>query len=223
MAGSIVAAASAASDTSSLTVTKPTGTANDDKMIAFQCSDWGTYAGLTAPAGWALLTGLDRGSNNLHLKIWTKTAASEGANYVFPQGSGVDGCCSIVTLRGVDNTVANWLWATPAWAANSSSRVAPTVSGAGSGAVLLCSSLVDMNNTAVTWTPPSGMSEQVDVQSNQWISQSVASLLAPANPTGTKTFTTSSSTFIGSVGGIEWSVVIPATPAVNQGRFFALM
>lgn len=222
MAGSIVAVASAASDTSTLTVTKPSGTADTNKMLAFQCSDWGTYAGLTAPAGWALLTGLDRGSNNLHLKIWTKTASSEGANYAFPQGSGVDGCCSIVTLSGVDNNVANWLYATPDWAANSTSRVAATVSGAAAGAVLLCSALVDMNNVAATWTPPSGMTEQVDVQSNHWISQSVASLLSPANPTGTKTFTVSSGTFVGTTGGIQWSVVIPATPVPPTGQFFAL-
>lgn len=221
--GSFVAAASASGDTSTLTVTKPTGTADSDKMVAYQCSDWGTHAGLTAPAGWALLTELDRGSNNLHLKIWTKTASSEGANYAFPQGSGVDGCCSIITLRDVDNNTANWLYATPAWAANSSSRVAPSVAGAAAGAVLLCSALVDMNNTAVTWTPPSGMTERVDVQSNLWISQSIANLLDPADPTGTKTFTTSSSTFIGSVGGIESSIVIPPATVAAKGSFLGLM
>lgn len=225
MAGSVVAAASQSGDTSSLTVSKPTGTADGDLMFGFQCSDYGTYANLTAPAGWSLLTGLDRGSNLLHFKVWSKVASSEGASYVFPQGSSVDGVIILATLRGVDTTAANWLYATPAWAANSTSRVAASVSGAASGAVLLCSSMVDMNDTVASFTPPSGMTEQADKQSNHWALETVATLLSPSNPTGTKTFTCSSSSFYSTNGGIEFSIVIPQTPTAptTAGNFFAMM
>lgn len=223
MAGSIVAAASQSGDTATLTVSKPTGTANGDLMLGFQCSDYGTYANLTAPAGWNFLTGLDRGTNLLHFKVWYRVASGEGASYGFPQGSGVDGVIILVTLRDVDTTAGNWLYATPTWAANSTSRVAPSVSGAASGAVLLCSTLVDMNDTAATFTPPSGMTEQADRQSNQWVVETVASLLNPANPTGTKTFTCSSSNFFSTNGGIEFSIVVPQTAASVTGSFFAMM
>lgn len=208
--GSVVAAASVGGDTTPLSCAKPSGTANGDLLLAWQMSDNGTYAGLTAPAGWTLLTGLDRGSNLMHLKIWYKVASSEGSTYSWPQSSGADGCVSIVTLRSVNTSTGTWLWATPTWAANSATRVAPSVSGAGSGAVLICSTLADMNNTAATWTPPSGMIEQADVQSTTWATQTVATLLGPPNPSLTRTFTCSSSTFWQSNGGIEFSIVVPS-------------
>lgn len=212
VAGSVVAAASAGANATPVTCNKPTGTASGDLMFAFQMTDFGAYTDMAAPAGWTLLTGLDRGSNLMHLKIWYKAAGgSEASTYAFPQSTGdVDGCTTIVTLRNVNTSSGTWLWATPAWTANSGTRTAPSVSGAGSGAVLLCHACVDMNNVASGgWTPPSGMTEQSDVQSRTWATQSVATLLGPANPSGTKAFTVSSNQNSG-FGGIEWAVVIPA-------------
>lgn len=210
--GAIVAAAQIAGNSSTLTCNKPTGTASGDVMIAWHGNDFGTYSSLTAPAGWTQLTGLDRGTDTMHLKIWTKTAGgSEASTYGFPQGSGNDGCVVIVTLRNVNPSTGTWLWSTPVWAADSQTRTAPSVSGAGPGAVLLCSTLADASNTANTWTPPSGMTEQGDVQSqNAWATLTVASLLGPANPSGTKVFTASQNSWWASNGGIEWSVVVPA-------------
>lgn len=223
MAGSVVAAASIAGDTTPLVCTKPTGTADGDLLLAWQMNDYSTYASLTAPAGWTQLTGLDRGTNVMHLKVWYRVAASEGANYSWAMGSGVDGCVTIVALRGVNTSSASWLWATPVWSANGASRTAPSVSGATAGSVLICSTLADMNNTAATWTPPTGMTEQADVQSTTWATQSVASLLAPSDPSGTKVFTCSSSVMFGSNGGIEWSIVVPATgTAAATGQFFVM-
>lgn len=205
----VVGVASASGTATSLAPAKPSGTAQGHVMIAYQCSDWGAYTALTAPSGWTLLTGLDRGQDNLHLKIWTKVAgSSEPSSYSFAQGSGVDGCVTIVTVRNANASTGSWLFATPAFAAASASRIAPSVTGAGAGAILLCSSLIEPQNTACSYTPPSGMTERADVQSTTWVTQSVASLDGPANPTGTKTFTASGT--LSTVGGIEWSVVIPA-------------
>ncbi|MEV0247984.1 hypothetical protein AB0H76_15430 [Nocardia sp. NPDC050712] len=205
----VVAAASISGGTTSLTCAKPTGTLEGHVMIAYQCSDWGTYAALTAPAGWTLLTGLDRGSDNLHLKIWSKVAgSSEASTYAWPQGSGVDGCVSIVTLRNVNTNTGTWLFATPVFAAAAASRVAASVTGAGTGAIMLAHSMIEPQNTACSYAPPAGMTERADVQSTTWVTQSVASLDGPTNPTGTKTFTVSGT--LSSVGGIESSIVIPA-------------
>lgn len=220
MALSVVAAASQKGTTTNLSVTKPTGTADKDKLIGFQATDAGTYSQLTAPAGFNLLTGLDKGTDALHFKLWEKTAASEGSSYSFGNGNGNDGIIILVAVRGADLNTAHWFYNTPAWTANSTSRVADSLTGAQPGALLLCSAVVDMNNTAATYTPPSGMTEQADVQSNTWTAMSVASLLAPPDPTGTKTFTVSSSAFFGSTGGIQSSLIIPA--ATNAANFFAL-
>lgn len=217
--GLVVGSASIAGDTTPLSCSKPSNTATGDMMFSWQMSDAGTYAGLTAPAGWALLTGLDMGTDELHLKIWYKLGSGEGASYSWPMGSGVDGCVSIVTTRGINLNPSSWIWATPVWSANSASRVAPSVSGAKQDALLLCSACVDMNNVSgVTWTPPTGMTERADIQSNSWATQSVASLANPANPSGTKTFTVSSSNQFPGNGGIEWSIVLPN----SSGSFFAM-
>jgi len=218
---SVVNSASQKGATATLVCNKPTNTASGDMMVAWHGNDAGTYSAMTAPTGWVLLTGLDRGTDLLHQKIWTKAAGgSEGTTYTFNQGSGDDGIVIITTLRGADTNTAHWLYATPVWSANSTSRVAPTVVGAQPGGVLLCSTLVDMNNTAATFTPPSGMIEQADAQSNTWAAQSVASLLSPPDPTGTKTFTVSSSNFFSTNGGIECSIVVPA--ATGPEQFFAM-
>lgn len=208
-AGSIVNAASVSAQAAPLVCAKPSGTADGDVLVSFQSNDWGTYAEMTEPGGWSLLTGLDRGSDNQHVKVWVKVASSEGADYSFGQGS-ADGCVTIVALRGVDTNTANWVYAAPAWAAQSASRVAPSVSGAADGAILLCHSMVEMEDqSGAAFAPPSGMTEQGDIQSTTWNAHSVASLLSPSNPSGTKTFTVSPSPG-STIGGIEFSVVIPA-------------
>jgi len=221
MAGSIVNSASQKGSGTTLVCNKPTNTASGDMLIAWHGNDAGTYAAMTAPSGWVLLTGLDRGTDLLHQKIWTKAAGgSEGTTYTFAQGSGDDGVVIITTLRGVDAVTAHWLYATPVWSANSASRVAPSVAAAQPGGVLLCSSMVDMNNTAGSYTPPTGMTEQADAQSNTWTVESVASLLSPPDPSGTKSFTVSSSSLFTGHGGIECSIIVP--PATGPEQFFAM-
>lgn len=220
MSASVIAGASVGGDVTPLVCNKPTGTADRDLMFAWQFSDFGTYANLTAPAGWTLLTGLDMGSSELHLKVWYKLAGnSEGASYSWPMGSGVDGCVSIVTTRGVSPNPATWVWATPAWAANSQNRVAPSVAGARYGSLLLCYTSADANDVTCTWTPPSGMTERADIQSNGWATQSVASLANPADPSGTKTFAASVNNFFPGNGGIEFSILLPGM----DGKFFAVL
>lgn len=217
----VVATAFQKGDTSTLTCNKPTGTLDGHMMVAFQGLDYSTYASMTAPAGWALLTGNDQGDSLMHMKIWTKLASSEGASYVFNQGSPGDGVVIITTLSGADTNTANWIY-NLVWTANSTSRVAPSIASV-ADSVLLCSATVDMNNVAATMTPPSGMTERADTQSNLWIVGSVASLANPTNPTGTKTFTVSSSNFYASVGGHQSSIVVPPPAAsVASGNFFSM-
>lgn len=201
---------------------KPTGTVDGDMMLAFQMSNWDLQSDLTAPAGWTLLTQLDRGSSNLHLKIWTKPASSEGASYTFSPGPSADSILTINSYRGADTNTANWLYATPVWAAAATSRVAPSVSGAPAGSMLTCYALMDGNNNALTSLPPSGMTEASERQSTTYPMQTTAYLASPANPSGTKTFTFSG-TFGGTQGGIAWSVVIPqASAPAAKGNFFSM-
>lgn len=203
MAGSVVAAASgSATAGAAISCNKPTGTADGDVMVAFLGDDWGAFGDSSAPGGWTLRTSLDRGSDNLHCKIWTKTASSEGASYSFNIGVGANGCVTIVTTRGTTESVLTDI----NWAAASTSRDAPSITGVTASPVALCYALLEANATTNTFTPPSGMNEESDVQPDVWACHSVASLTAPPEPTGTRTFT--SSTAGASAGGIQASIVV---------------
>lgn len=82
----------------SITVNKPTGTADGDVMIAI-CG--GTPS---TPSGWTLLGSADSGTNSLRtVKVFRKVASSEGSSYTFSITSSI-ACASILTYRGVSNT-----------------------------------------------------------------------------------------------------------------------
>jgi hypothetical protein len=220
MTAVIVGSAQIAGNGTSLTCNKPTDTADGDLMIAFQFDDYGTYAAMTAPAGWAAITGLDRGSNLLHFKSWSKVAASEGASYIFQQGSGnPDGVLLIVTIRGAINTSGTWIWSTPVWTATGTPRVTPTVAGILPGGILLCSASADMNNVTAAWTAPSDMVSLGAPQSTTYGTMCVAGMASAANPSGTKSFAVTGAQF-GTSGGIEWAIGLQ--PLVSAGQFMGL-
>jgi hypothetical protein len=92
-----------ANNTSSITITKPTGTVDGDVMIA--CIVTGSGAIVSSPAGWTVIDIVDNASN-LKMVTWYKVANGEGASYNFTDDSGntlpLNG--SIQTFRGVDTS-----------------------------------------------------------------------------------------------------------------------
>jgi hypothetical protein len=202
---SIVAPSQIAGATTSLVCNKPTGTANGDIMVAFAAADWGDPALMTA-TGWTLVDSQIQGTNAVNAKIWTKTAGgSEPSTYTFGGDSSSDNAVGIITTRG---TTASFLTAKQFTTGSSVSRVAPSISAVPAGSILLCFAMVD-GSASLTFLPPAGMTEQVDVQSTAWTAISVASLLGASGTTGTQTFTASNAD---STAGIEMSVAVAAAP-----------
>lgn len=81
--------------TTSISVSKPTGTVDGDVMIAI-CG--GTPS---TPAGWTLLGSADSGTNSLRtVRVFRKIASGEGSSYTFNITSSI-ACASIVSYRGV--------------------------------------------------------------------------------------------------------------------------
>jgi hypothetical protein len=207
--GTVVNSASVASATTTLTCNKPTSTAEDDVLLAVQSGDAAEHDEMRAPTGWQPLLEYDVGSGSLHFKAWTLTAgASEPASYDFTQGTGSNGTVTIVAMRGV--VEAGVRREIVPDTGTGATRTAPTVEGAVPGSILLCGATTDPG-AACTWTPPTGMTEQADLQAGTTnTTHSVASLLNPTDPTGTKDFTLSSTTT--APGGIQWSAVFPMPP-----------
>lgn len=82
--------------TSSVTVSKPTSTADGDCMIAFV---GGTRS--SAPSGWTLLGSAASGTSSLGTcYVYWKVASGEGSSYTFNFTGGFLSCATILTYRG---------------------------------------------------------------------------------------------------------------------------
>lgn len=97
-------ATSTTSTSTSFTCTKPSGTTSGDILVAFQAADWGSASDMGNPTGgssWGSpVVSLDVGTNDLHVKVWIKTAGgSEPASYGFTQGTFSDGVVCVAAVR----------------------------------------------------------------------------------------------------------------------------
>jgi hypothetical protein len=91
----------ASNNTSTCNIAKPTGTVNDDVMIALLQS--GSGISQTEPAGWTLIGTVDNGSN-MKSWAWYKVASGEGSSYSWTDdgGSAAPLHGVILTFRGCD-------------------------------------------------------------------------------------------------------------------------
>lgn len=178
----------------SLAVTKPSGTASGDVLVAvaWQDSDGNAnLANLTPPAGWTQSgSNITSSSTSPCGKVWSKVAGgSEGASYTFGIASGSSAVISMLAISGA-NTDTPIAVAATANTGSGTSVVAPSISPS-SGDLLVCSFAAQSGS--ITWTPPSGMTEQVD-QTTAWVGAEVATLvLSSGGATGTKTATAAAS------------------------------
>ena len=185
--------ASANSNSAGYPVNVPGGTVNTDLLIGVVASDFGTAAGNALGTGWTPLTtsSYDGGTNGFHTQLWGRAASSEPASYTVSQDSS-DSVAGIIRVTGWDS--ATGLSGIVQVAPNSADggKTAPSILDGGAGTLLLTVHAGESSaGGARTWTPPSGMLEQIDRQSTTWTAVEVCSLLAPSNPTGTKAATPS--------------------------------
>lgn len=190
---------------------------NGDGMIAIHTADTGALTDQTAATGtWNLLASLDGGGGSPagKVKIWLRTAASEGASWAFGQNAASDGLVTVVVFRDMNVNTTDIVAAITS-TATGTSRVTPDVDHANTAvSIMLAGASVPANNVTCTFTSPGGMTEIADAQSTTWACHAVALLVGPSDPTGTKTFTASTATQQGP--GVQWAMVIPpTTPTVT--------
>lgn len=90
----------------SLTITKPTGVASGDVLVAIvECGRESTRGAQTGPAGWSNPVGVnDEADNLINLQLWTKVATgSEPANYTWTNTGGGAWAGTITAWTGVSN------------------------------------------------------------------------------------------------------------------------
>lgn len=99
------AVAESGGNKTSLTINKPTGTANNDLMVSFIYTN-GLAGGITPPAGWTEVLDSSMSTESANVQICYKTASSEGSSYNFTTGTATDITGFIVTYRyGAYDTV----------------------------------------------------------------------------------------------------------------------
>jgi hypothetical protein len=156
------AAASASATTGNLTITKPTGTAVDDVMIASIGVQPNT-TGITPPTGWTLVRRVDNATSTANsLAVYRKTAGgSEPANHTWTMTSATNSVGGIQSFSGVD-TASPVDIENGQTTASSVSHATPNVTTTETDAMLVTSHTYA---SSATWTPPAGITEAVDVQS----------------------------------------------------------
>ncbi len=188
---------------SSLVATAPAGVAAGDVVVAFHTADLSLLGELRQPSGapWRLLTTVETADigggitfGRLATKVWWYRAAGAApANYTFTQSPAADGVVSIVAVQ---NARLYTLKAT------TSTEVPPGASFDTPSSSPLRSDDFELRWAAgsdvagvagVTWTPPAGLTERADAQSNTFTTATLATRTVGATTaTGVKTFTASS-------------------------------
>lgn len=178
--------------TDTLTVTKPSGAAEDDVAVACICQDDDDPVGL--PAGFTEINNSVLGGNDSTWAVGYKVlGASEPSSYDFPKDSGEDAVASISVFRGVDVEVTLDTTSSTNTGSGTFSFTATSITTNTDEAAVIAVAGCE-SGQASPFSPPSGMAEIVDlgVATNTGASLTVAwGEQATAGATGDKQFTSS--------------------------------
>jgi hypothetical protein len=155
---------------SSITVTKPSGTVDDDVLYACVVfpADAATIGAVTDPAGWTRLASSPvdstTGFPGHSAILLRKVAASEGASYTWTWGSTFKVSAIVVAIEGADTATPEDAIASGVSATATTAHVAPTISPSETSSLLLCWFTGNNPGAGITasYSAASGMTEQRD-------------------------------------------------------------
>jgi MSHA biogenesis protein MshQ len=180
----------------SISLALPAGTLPGDLLLAVVGHQGGTARNMTPPAGWTAVPSADYAqATNARIHAWYRFAGSdEPASYTFTLtgGSGQDTAGGILAIAGASAAGPIAASLGQANGTNSTSVTAPSVAPSVANALLVFGGSA---NGAVTFTPPAGMTEQLDrgTTGTYKVATAVATQpLAAAGATGTRVATISS-------------------------------
>ena len=207
------AQAGAASGVLTLSINVPAGTVQNDVMVA-AIGVRPNSVTVTAPAGWTLVRRINStaGNSNSLLVYYRVAGAGEPANYAWGFSSSTGSTGGILSFSGVDTAspidVENGQ-PTP----NGLTHTAPSVNTTVANTMLVTAHTY---SSAGTWTPPTGMTERVDVQGGGLQSTGINHVLqAATGATGTKAATASADA---DGGNAHILALRPAGPGVTINR-----
>lgn len=152
-------ASNQADASTTLSITKPTGTVDNDVLVAVISIADGTLT-ITPPAGWTTLGDKQvfGGGFRLAETFW-KVAASEGSSYSFTFNSNVNNFGAIGSWSGCNTTTPINAHGGQTNDTASTSVTAPSITtNVANTQLIMCG----VENATDTWTPPSGYTKEVD-------------------------------------------------------------
>lgn len=195
MAVAFRAKASAGVTGTSLVVDKPTGTLDDDVMLAFiAVRPDGTT--VTPPTGWESVLSQGRGANG-ELYVYRKVARSEGANYTFTVSASSQHLGVIASFSGGD--IVTPVNVSGGSDGASASQVAPDVTTTAANTLVIRFCQGARNGAAATYTWPTSTEQWDDSYFDSGANVSIfcsgaTATQAAAGATGTETATCSQNT-----------------------------
>lgn len=191
----------------SLTITKPTSTAEDDVLIACIATDNGAV--VTAPSGWALVYQF---SASVNLAVfWKRAGGAEGSDYTFTLSASDNAVGAISGYTGVRTSGVPY------------EDTATTVTGSGTTHTNNSVSAADQNRLVVsafasggehTWSPNGSATERADLNATNGPSLQVQDKEVDAT-----TFTASADSSSTSAAYIVSLALVPETGNWNTSRW----
>ena len=177
-------------------VTKPAGLAVGDLMIAISVGDNdGTLATMTGPSGFTTIGSEAEIGESPSVKVWSKVADSAdvaAADFSFEAGSGVFCSAGIIAIEAGTYDDADPIHLGPTFnsqGTNSTTHTAPSLASGVDGGLLITGHSTDQGGAGSTsYTPPSGMTEEVDTAASSGFSalEMCTLALTGTSATGTK-------------------------------------
>jgi hypothetical protein len=192
--------ASGVGNGASAVVTKPSGLAVGDLLLAFQVGDNdAALANMTGPSGWATIASQAAAvGGQPAMKVWQQVATSTetaASSFTFSAGSGIQCSAGILAITADTFLASEPLFVGAVFqinAASSTSHTAPSIGTGVTNGLLVTAHSTDQHGAAsCSYTPPTGMTERVDTAaSSGYTCLEINTLvLTSAGATGAKTAT----------------------------------
>jgi hypothetical protein len=176
------------------TLTLPSGVTEGDLLLAWIVGDVSTITVSSAPSGWTAVTGTpsDAGDGDCRGWCYYKVAGASESNPQWTFSAAASGAGAIVRYTGVDGTTPIETQSkngTTATTSHATGNVTPT----SNGSMIVGFGGTDESSAATTWTAPTNWTERVDFADThgEWLGITVADFLQTTAAQIGGTFTSS--------------------------------
>ena len=156
--------------TTTLSLSLPSGIEADDELLVTVTSAESTTP--STPSGWTVVSDVTGNSWDPRLMVFSKTAVGTETTFTTNLGGYVNAMASAAVYRGVNPTTP--IDQTSGTTNDASTITAPAITASVAGEKLVLAEGATGNSSAESWTPPTGYTQETDINSSPWWSSALA-------------------------------------------------